>query len=84
MSAKDHNQTFDLQKPDSATSDRPLRTNPELNAKRFGPSFMGREGQSIPDGETDGPDTLSIAVFVVVALIVIAAGVYVMRPEKKT
>jgi hypothetical protein len=54
MSAKDHNQTFDLQKPDSATSDRPLRTNPELNAKRFGPSFMGREGQSIPDGETDG------------------------------
>ena len=29
-------------------------------------------------------DTLSIAVFVVVALIVIAAGVYVMRPEKKT
>jgi len=29
-------------------------------------------------------DALSIAVFVVVALIVIVAGVYVMRPEKKT
>jgi len=29
-------------------------------------------------------ETLQIAVFFVVALIVIVAGVYVMRPEKKT
>lgn len=29
-------------------------------------------------------DALSIAIFVLVVLVVLAAGVYVMRPEKKT
>ncbi len=66
-------------------ADRRLRTNPELNPTRFGRSVMGA-GVSIPfvmERQMDS-ETLQIAVFAVVALIVIVAGVYVMRPEKKT
>jgi hypothetical protein len=58
---------------------------PELNRSRPSPLIMEQQ-KSIPfvmEGQMDS-ETLQIVVFVVVAIIAIAAGVYVIRPEKKS